>query len=208
MAKFLALTLLLTLTYHAACGQTKCGTNKNRDCPQYTAVQVAPDTEARTFTSPTTWMSTSTMFPAGNENALARRARGMGMFMSLLRYIKGDNLAGQKIAMTIPVTRKIVPLSTGERQVTMSFYMTSPNPPAPLNAELFSNTFPQGKKIYVRSFTTVGRAGLQVRRQQLAQLQSDLTQAGLNFDQSFHYQVGLTPPWEEVKKHEIWVEAL
>jgi len=218
MATQIALTFLVAaLATASASLSDKC---QRYSCPNVTETDIGvANTVLRTMTSPTYWASTS--------STTGRR----GMFMKLFRYIGGANDQKLKMDMTIPVPKKFTTLPDGSVQQTMSFFIDVVNPPQPTSSAVVLETMPAGTQFYVRSFTTERPSGMQsgwrrfmgrmARRgrpempaefenryaDNLASLQTDLTNLGLTFDANVYYNVGYSAPWTWPKQEEVWVVA-
>jgi hypothetical protein len=167
------------------------------DCPSYTQEAIFENNFERTYTAETKWASTT------------QNGGSSGMFMKLFRYIGGDNSANQKIAMTVPVPRKITTLADNTTVNTMSFYLTSSNPPTPTEADVTISTQPANTKFYVREFETWGWGAIFTDSQwakNLKAFKKALSENGKAFVPNVLYKVGYSPPWHFTKTCELWLE--
>ena len=74
------------------------------------------------------------------------------MFMRLVRYIRGSNVGGNKIKMTVPVSMKMKKLNGDSFEKEMCFYLDSANqanPPQPTSSLVYIVNRP-AMNIYTR----------------------------------------------------------
>lgn len=124
------------------------------------------------------------------------------MFKQLFQYIEGNNVAGQKIDMTVPVLNSMA--GSGEmKDLVMSFYIPEKfqaAPPAPKDPQVYIET----KKFcaYVRSF-----GGYVIRYSQIngqaMKLEKALKKDGLgeSYKKSVTYYAGYDEPWAMSDRH-------
>ncbi|KAG8444018.1 hypothetical protein GDO86_009274 [Hymenochirus boettgeri] len=179
-------------------GETKPKFCRDLECPRYKVVQQLESFEQRDYVE-TQWVSTQ--FKVG--------FLGFGMvpsFKRLFDYISGNNSAGLKINMTVPVVIRY-PLAKND-MATMSFFI-SPSvgkAPEPLNPALYLETI-LPKSVYVMSF---GGYALEYHYKKKAEaLAKDLVNLGKHFDDSVRTTAGYNDPFTFSDRHnEVWYTAL
>jgi len=197
----LALVVLVAVTSSKADNARLQELCQKYDCPPFTSQSIgepSENSEERTFPGDTTWVETSSQPPN----------RRRGMFMKLYRYIRGENQAGSKTKMTIPVLLKFERTSGNQKTKTMSFYMKNSNPPQPTNTDVSLRVMQAGKIFYVRTFTTTRGQGRPNYRKHLNDLKTTLDRLGLAYKPNIHYNVGYNSPWQYPKTSEVWMEKL
>ncbi|GFN85389.1 heme-binding protein 2 [Plakobranchus ocellatus] len=173
---------------------------KSYDCPLFTS-QSFNGYELRSY-GPTTWVGTSRL-ASSSDSAVN------GMFMKLFRYIGGDNAAGQKIKMTVPVLTKVEAVGGGQFRYTMLFYLTDNTPPAPTESGVEIITMP-AKDVYVRTFYKwFFMADNNDYMNEADELRLSLDGNGASYAANSYYQTGYTSPWWPLRKHhEVWLDSV
>jgi len=124
------------------------------------------------------------------------------VFMSLLGYITGSNVGGNKIEMTVPVTMQ----PNGE-ETTMCFYIGEEhqaNLPVPTNPTVFVESRP-ALSVYTSKFG--GWPGERTWSEEFSDLKNKLTALGVDFLPQDHYRASYQSPmrlWN--RTNEIWVK--
>ncbi|CAE1281055.1 unnamed protein product [Acanthosepion pharaonis] len=155
-----------------------------RACPKYT-----PEYELRYYEE-SKWLSI-------NKSANANDTRSL--FMTLFRYITGNNSENQTIAMTVPVLKKILP----NENMVLSFYITQPNAPKPNDPRLYFETFP-AQNVYGRVF-----GGFAKKKDNEENKQKLIDAVGASkVESNFYFVASYDAPWVQNDRHnEIWLLA-
>nr|AGT42222.1 heme-binding protein 1-like protein [Aurelia aurita] len=169
---------------------------KKRECPPFAEKNSTDDYELRCYEA-AKWVSTKAN---GHPTPMGQTSRQM--FKQLFQYIEGNNVAGQKIDMTVPVLNSIA--GSGEmKDRVMSFYIPEKfqaAPPAPKDPQVYIET----KKFcaYVRSF-----GGYVIRYSQINGQAMKLAKAlkkdglGESYKKSVTYYAGYDEPWAMSDRH-------
>jgi len=116
-------------------------------CPKYKVIESHPDYELREYDM-SKWVST-------NAKEISWKQASYTLFMRLFNYIGGNNVKGEKVAMTAPVLMRIIPGQgpACEDDYTMSFFVdpSAGNPPQPKDSKVSITPFKK-QRVYVRSF--------------------------------------------------------
>ncbi|RUS87464.1 hypothetical protein EGW08_004780 [Elysia chlorotica] len=180
-------------------GMSKPSFCKNYDCPPFDTQKVN-GIERRTY-GETKWVGTSKV-------ASSSDSASNGMFMKLFKYIQGENSAGKKIKMTVPVATKVQSLGGGQYRYTMMFYIPEANPPTPNDDQLDIITLP-ARDVYVRTFHKWFFMATNSEYVDNAdELRTSLDSNSATYDMGSYYQVGYTSPmWPLRKHHEVWLDS-
>merc|ERR1712112_217043 len=114
------------------------------ECPPYSVLEGLETYEIRSY-PPTNWATTA---QGGKAQKWQNKA-----FMTLFRYIGGENEAGQEIEMTIPVQTKFTE-DAGVKKMEMGFYVPAEfqdSVPVPTNADVKIVKKPE-MNAFVRTF--------------------------------------------------------
>jgi len=182
----LSVTLTLVLAQAPDESWTKAGFCNSYDCPSYEILDRTEDYEVRMY-EPSVWVSTSS------------RSNFMN-FMRLFRYISGNNQESRKIAMTVPVLKRV---STDNSPSTMSFFVSPDQSPAPQpNGDSVSVDSMPGQIVYVRSFG--GFASSKKYKDHSDALTAALPKDA-EYESGFYYTAGYNSPWQMNNRHnEVW----
>lgn len=204
-------SLLLVLALGAGTAQAQSSWKKpsfcrDIDCPMFSVVKTLPNgVELRKYDA-ASWASTS-------YKGMSRDNGMSGSFMTLFRYIDGDNSAKAKIPMTAPVLTKIEPGAGPfcNNTFTTSFYnpysyqKAGANIPKPTNPSVFIQNTP-AMEVYVSKFG--GFANDDDYKTKATQLMTQLQEANIPFDSNVWFTAGYDSPFTLVNRHnEVWALA-
>ncbi|XP_060557151.1 heme-binding protein 2-like [Ruditapes philippinarum] len=172
---------------------------KSLDCPAYKVIQTTKDFEVREYYT-SNWVST-------NLTGISYKDASSMMFMKLFGYISGQNEKKQKIAMTAPVTNRIIPAQgpACESDFIMSFYVSSKvrDIPEPSNKEVYLDT-KQKQIVYVRQFSGFTYT-FEAWSKHATELADALDAKGIKYEKSYYYTAGYDSPFTLLNRHnEIW----
>ncbi|KER29595.1 SOUL heme-binding protein, partial [Opisthorchis viverrini] len=154
-------------------------------------------------------------YPAQNwacTQAIAPRMSDMSSsgFSELFKYISGNNVKGQKIAMTRPVLVEIKPgpRSTSDRLYKMGFYMSAdecPSPPTPKASSVFIEHRPP-LKVYSRVYS--GFSNENKLNKEVGRLASVLNRMGKGYRTDVYFSASYNSPFELFnRRNEVWLVA-
>ncbi|XP_072176595.1 heme-binding protein 2-like isoform X2 [Diadema setosum] len=158
---------------------------------------------------PSVWVSTSKDLIDADETGMKKlRETRREMFFKLFRYIQGANDAEQKIEMTAPVAREIIPGQgpACETKYTMSFYMQrefSENPPNPTESDVFIKRLP-AMTVFVKTFG--GNASEETYLEEMKKFIPVLERDGHQLRDDIFYFAGYDSPFKLFNRtNEVWV---
>ncbi|TGZ71115.1 hypothetical protein CRM22_002818 [Opisthorchis felineus] len=155
-------------------------------------------------------------YPAQNwacTQATTRRMSDMSPsgFGKLFRYISGNNVKGQKIAMTRPVLVEIKPdpRSTSDRLYKMGFYMSAndcPSPPTPKAGSVFIE-HRQPLNVYSRLYSGFSNEGK--LNKEVGRLASSLNRLGKGYRTDVYFYASYNSPFQLFnRRNEVWLVAV
>ncbi|XP_070560426.1 heme-binding protein 2-like [Ptychodera flava] len=168
------------------------------ETPEYSIIEQNEEYELREYTS-SKWVSSQV-------ESMTYSKAGSTMFWRLFKYIQGNNVKEQKIAMTAPVTMHVKPGAgpACENTFTMSFFVPKEyhdDPAKPKAEEVFLTEFPK-RQVYVRSFSGFSNEEKWLSEaQKLAESLGDKD----DFHKDFFYTAGYDSPFKLFnRRNEIW----
>ncbi|KAL4226101.1 Heme-binding protein 2 [Mactra antiquata] len=172
------------------------------DCPPFIVGNETDEYQER-FYAQSTWVSTELL---GIDYDKAQYK----MFMKLFKYIEGGNKKKMKIAMTCPVTTRIIPGQGAacKSNFTMSFFIAGKvkNPPGPSEDDVRLRPQP-ALHVYVRSFGGYVHH-FDEWREEAEKLIAALEKDGREFEREYYYTAGYNAPFQLFNRHnEIWFIA-
>ncbi|XP_005096555.2 heme-binding protein 1 [Aplysia californica] len=197
LSSTLAVLACLCVTTFA---QSKPSFCKTYECPLFN-VDTSNGYEMRTYTSENVWVGT-TITSRGSYMGWMEQSR---MFNRLFRYISGDNEAGTRIDMTVPVLMKFEDLQNGQFRKTMLFYLAIPNPPNPSNGDVFLETVPANTNFMVRSWRTFFWATTRSYNDNMDALR-DAIGSSASVKPNLFYRVSYDSPMTFGRHNEVWLE--
>ena len=163
------------------------------ECPEFTVLEQLPikDVELRAYPA-TTWVSTTVSGISYDE------AVGTG-FMRLFKYISGENMKEEKIAMTAPVVVDVNPGPgpTCGTEFTISFFSPVADPPEPSSKLVFVQPA-EAANYYVMSYG--GWATEKEVLKRAKELADVLTSLGRKFDDSTFVTAGYDSPFRLLRR--------
>ncbi|XP_071489244.1 heme-binding protein 2-like [Diadema antillarum] len=192
-------TLCCLPSWNGNQGQDLC---KGLDCPTFQEEYVGKNYEERLYEA-ANWVGTQVL------GLKYDKAVSEG-FHRDFDYIQGNNEAGMKIPMTVPVATRVIPGQGPACESNFTIYFFVPhdiqsNAPQPTDENVFIEEFPQ-QRVYVRSFS--GRAYEKDWLENAAQLGEDLRADNRTFVTSYYYTAGYDSPFTIFFRHnEIWFIA-
>jgi len=170
------------------------------DCPAFDVVGKSSDKYEERIYRTASWVSTDLL-------DVDYKAANYQMFMKLFRYIGGQNDKEQKIAMTCPVTNRIIPAQgpACESNFTMSFFI-SPSlsrVPQPTDSAVYVRKM-ETLHVYVREFSGFTN-NFEAWSKHATELGDALDKDGLAYEKSYYFTAGYDAPFKLFNRHnEIW----
>ena len=170
------------------------------ECPEFKTILTEGDIQIRQYVE-SHWVSTE-----------MRKDNASG-FMTLFKYISGENETQEKMKMTAPVLKKVLsktPFSSDDLVSTMSFFLGSKyqngQAPKPTNSNVFL------EKISTKNYAIIsfgGYSNKQKEEEHLIILGNFLTKNDSKFNTEYYFTAGYDSPLKFLFRHnEVWVELL
>jgi hypothetical protein len=168
------------------------------ECPEFNSLMTEGTIEIREYPE-SHWVSTDMK---GDNNSSG--------FMTLFKYISGNNEAQEKMKMTAPVLKKVTAKTpfTSDVTSTMSFYLGSKyqngQAPKPTDANVYLQKIAY-KKVAVITYSGYSNKGTEEKN--LVALGNFLTKNNMKFNNEFYFTAGYDSPFKFLFRHnEVWVE--
>ncbi|XP_070560428.1 heme-binding protein 2-like isoform X2 [Ptychodera flava] len=171
------------------------------DCPKFTVLSKTKDYEERAYDA-SKW--TSTLISGMDYQSAVSQG-----FMKLFDYISGDNLDKKKVAMTAPVTAKVVPGQgpACASNFTVSFmvpFADQDNPPKPADPNVYLSELP-ALKAYVRSFGGFASGDDYIKEALELDKALKASNTTSDYHTEFYYTAGYDAPFKPFNRHnEVW----